>query len=486
MLRPQNQMWMHLSRLHKEFPAWIATSFSGAASGPGADTAPPAFCDAGNQPADATSAKTGHLPEAAVEPDMEDIADRFLIPILNDCPDAQNRQNLQDKGQFLARQERWSDLSQLIRTADKAQARTQGGLPEADLLAYGARSDVVNAVEHALQDPNDKSTATTARSVTKNTGKQASAGKKSGENPILIEGVMALENLRRDHPKDIYLTAIVALAHIDIAWTWRGAAAADTEVGPAKQEAQLRRSSAHFERAAALLAPLKDQSGDSAFLSAAQCALFAGQRAETLDVADAYGSLIDQAPTNPRPMRALGAQMLPRANGSYAALELEARRTAARTQAQWGAGGYTWVYFDAMAIDEQACARVDSKFFLDGLQDILSTDSSQEMINLLAAYCAVTLPNGGKGTSSADSNRVEISKAARWLVRSHLRELHPLIWAHACQGFDNNARITSLRRFAAHGQAKALHSLAQIFQDEIKSGHRVSFTPEGVDLLPCQ
>ena len=491
MLRPQNQMWMHLSRLHKEFPAWIAAGLSGGTSSPGADATQVPLADAGDQTAAAPGAKTLHqsettseaTSETTVEQDLEGLAAKLLIPTLSDCPDSQSRQNLQDKGQFLARQERWSDLSQLIRDADKAQSRTSSGLPEADLLAYGARSDVVNAVEHALQDRNDKSAATTTRTGAKDIGGQKSAGKKSGENPILIEGVMALESLRRDHPRDIYLTAIVALAHIDIAWTWR-AAAADESAGKAKREAQMRRSNAHFERATTLLAPLKDQSRDSAFLSAAQCALYAGQCADTLEVADAYGALIDQAPDNPRPMRALGAQMLPRANGSYAALELEARRTAARTQHQWGAGGYTWVYFDAMTIDDQACARVDAKFFLDGLQDILCADPSQEMINLFAAYCAVTLPNGLGINPSADHNRMEISKAARWLVRSHLHELHPLIWAHACQGFDNNARITSPRRFAAHGQVKALQCLAHFFRDEINSGHKVTFTPKGFELLP--
>ncbi|MEP4038099.1 hypothetical protein [Pseudophaeobacter sp.] len=487
MLKPHTQMWTHLSRLHKEFPAWIATGFSDA-SGLRAEKAQLQNASPSDQlsgqaedviapVSEQQSSTVAEQPES--ETDANSFAQKLQIPILNDCPNSQNRQCLQDRGQFLARQERWSELSNLIRAADKKQSRTGGGLPEADLLAYGARSDVVNAVEHALQERSTKAGLSNMGTTRGKTARQ-----RSGENPVLIDGVMALETLRRDHPKDIYLTAIVAQAHIDIAWTWR-AAAAEALPSQTQQEAQLRRSNAHFERAAALLTPLKDQSRDSAFLSAAQCALFAGQSADTMDVADAYGALIDKAPDNPRPMRALGAQMLPRANGSYAALELEARRTAARTQDQWGAGGYAWVYFDAMAIDEQACARVDRKFFLDGLQDILCTDPSQEMINLLAAYCAVTLPNTLGSSAAANLNRIEISKAARWLVRSHLRELHPLIWAHACEGFDNNARITSLRRFAAHGQAKALQCLTHIFRDEIESGHKISFTPEGFDLLPA-
>jgi len=484
MLRPHSQMWTHLSRLQKEFPAWISAGFSG--TGPRRQTKQggPQTLACEQQPPYATPQLTAEHPKAAVPQqegtdEVESFAEKLLIPIHDEDLDSQNRQSLQDKGQFLARQERWPELSQLIQAADQAHSRTTSGQPEADLLAYGARSDVVNAVEHALQDRSHRSGAFNKVSGTKTTRRR-----KTGENPILIDGVMALESLRRDHPKDIYLTAIVALAHIDIAWIWRGAAS-DSAANQTRQDSQLRRATAHFERAAALLAPLKNQSRDSAFLSAAQCALFAGQNADTVDVADAYGALIDQAPENPRPMRALGAQMLPRANGSYAALELEARRTAARTQQHWGAGGYTWVYFDAMAIDAQACARVDPKFFLDGLQDILCADPSQEMTNLLAAYCAITLPNGLGSNPAAEPNRLEISKAASWLVRSHLHELHPLIWAHACEGFDNNARVTSLRRFAAHGQAKALQCIAGIFCDELDSGHKIAFSPDGVDLIPA-
>ncbi len=487
MLKSHDHMWTRLSQLHKDIPLWVADRLAGGAAAPTGATSqnatPPELGDT------AQARRTGQTCQLAqsdalqeVDPDTASFAESLLIPICGDCPDTDSRHALQDKGQFLARQERWSELSQLIRQADQQRKCTPGGLPAADLLAYGARADVVNAVEHALAERSTKPDA-------------------AGENRILIDGVMALETLRCEHRQDSHLTAIVALAHIDIAWIWRSTAP-QVATSKARAEPHLRRASAHFERAAALLEPLKDQGKDSAFLSAAQCALFAGQTANTLKVADAYGALIDKDPGNPRPMRALGVQMLPRTNGSYAALELEARRTAIRTRKEWGAGGYTWVYFDAMALDEQACERVDATFFLEGLQDILRTDPSQEMVNLLAAYCAVSLRNGPGGgeqpdqtaqTTQADQTaqaaqtaqaRRKISEAARWLIRGHLRELHPLIWAHACEGFDNNARIASLQRFAAHGQAAALRCIAGIFRDEIDSGHKIAFTPEGIDLVP--
>lgn len=509
MFKPHDPMWTRLSRLQREFPAWISSRLTTKLP-PRTATLPPhqseaeqqkilqracaQSCDTDDQTT-ALKADSPGTPAAdvqAAESDLAAFAKVLLIPVCTDSPATRSRLALQDKGQFLARQDRWADLSKMIRSADQQHRRTEGGLPEADLLAYGARADVVNAVDHALQEPSDK------------TGP-------NGEDRILIEGVMALEALRREHRHDAYLTAIVALAHIDIAWVWRStitSAASQADDGPRRDtgsaaalaadsttaatplsglssEAHLRRATAHFERAAALLAPLKAQIQNSAFLSAAHCALFAGQSAATLQVADAYAVLIDQDPNNPRPMRALGAQMLPRANGSYAALELEARRTAARTQGIWGAGGYTWVYFDAMAIDDRACARVDTKFFLEGMQDILNVDSSQEMVNLLSAYCAITLSQdaGRKSDQNAKKNRAQIAKAARWLIRSHLHELHPLIWAHACAGFDNNAHVASLRRFATQGQARALHCIAEVFRDELECGHKIAFTPDGIDLL---
>lgn len=480
MLKSHDHMWTRLSQLQKDIPVWVAGRLTGGASAPTGATNRTHSRSSTYAPADTAQnttapelGDTGQTCQLAqfdalqeVDPDTASIAESLLIPICGDCPETDSRHALQDKGQFLARQERWSELSQLIRKADQQRNSTPGGLPAADLLAYGARADVINAVEHALADRSTKPGAV-------------------GENRILIDGVMALETLRCEHRQDSILTTIVALAHIDIAWIWRSTAP-QVATSKASADSHLRRARAHFERAATLLEPLKDQSKDSAFLSAAQCALFAGQTANTLKVADAYGALIDKDPGNPRPMRALGVQMLPRTNGSYAALELEARRTAIRTRKEWGAGGYTWVYFDAMALDEQACERVDATFFLEGLQDILRTDPSQEMVNLLAAYCAVSLRNGpgsGKQADQTAQARRKISEAARWLIRGHLRELHPLIWAHACEGFDNNARIASLQRFAAHGQAAALRCIAGIFRDEIDSGHKIAFTPEGIDLV---
>ncbi|MEM9127954.1 MAG: hypothetical protein AAGB28_19345, partial [Pseudomonadota bacterium] len=55
-----------------------------------------------------------------------------------------------ERGRDMARQDRWDALSAQIRAADDARAAAPDGMPIADLLAFGARSDVVLAAEHAL------------------------------------------------------------------------------------------------------------------------------------------------------------------------------------------------------------------------------------------------------------------------------------------------------------------------------------------------
>ncbi|MEW2913158.1 hypothetical protein [Leisingera sp. JC11] len=382
------------------------------------------------------------------------LEDSLSIPVRSEHGDPECIE-AQDRGQFLARQERWEDLSRQIREADETRAAARCGMPLADLIAYGARADVVTATEHALSE------------------------NENADSRALIRGLMAFEALRAENRHDPYLTALVALAHIDIGWAWRGTDGQDTP------QPNLRRCAAHFDRAAALLDPIAEASRNSPFLLAAKCALFAGHRGGTMQVADAYSALIDLAPANHRHMRALGTQMLPRSSGSYAALELEARRTAARTEAAWGAGGYTWVYFDAITIDDQACARVDTRFFLDGLRDIVQANPSQEMINLLTAYCTVALPKGMSQDPQAGAPRLKIAEAANWLIRDHLTELHPLVWAHAEEGFDNSARIRSVSRFAARGHAGALTAIATQFREEIEGGQKVAFTEQGLEFSPA-
>lgn len=370
------------------------------------------------------------------------------------CPDPTREERLRDAHQNralrLVRQEDWNKLITLITNADRDRALTPGGMCVAELMAFGARADVVLAIEHALLD------------------------RVPEEDAPMMRGIEALEYVLEDYPHNYVIGCIVAQAHIDIAWSWRGIGW-DVEIAPRNREA----FDAHFARARDIVASFEGVPADSALLASTACALLRGEKYSTEAVADRYEALIDLNPKNVAPLRALGTHMLPRWYGSYAALELEARRTAIRTQDEWGAGGYTWVMFDAICVDDEACARLDLPFFIEGLRDIVRRRPEPHTVNLLAAYCANTMGQAYSGNDAADHTRAQIASCADWLVRAHLTELHPMIWAHAAQGFANNLRVSSASRFAAAGQDDALRIIAGLFKREIADGKHIVFTDDG-------
>ena len=370
------------------------------------------------------------------------------------CPDPTAEDKLRDhylnKGQHLARQEDWEALSALIRHADLMRDLTPGFMPVAELMAYGARADVILAAEHALMD-----------------------GKPAKDAPLMA-GIEALEHVLAEHPNDHIIAAIVAQTHMDIGWAWRGTGW-DAEIPTRNREA----FAAHFDRASDIVEQYSGKTSNSPFLAATCCALLANAEQEEHSVANHYEILIDLNPGNPKSMRSMGNHLLPRWFGSYAELELEARRTAARTQKLWGAGAYAWVQFDAITYDDQACANLDVPFFVEGLRDILARRPNAYTANLLAAYCANSIGQAISGNDQADHNRAQIAKCAHWIIRDHLTELHPMIWAHAAQGFDNNLRVRSASRFAASGREDAMRIITSLFSREIEAGQRIVFTDTG-------
>lgn len=371
-----------------------------------------------------------------------------------DCPDPTAEDRLRDEtqqlGQHLVRQENWDELSRLVRRHDKAGTLTPGSMPFAELIAYGARCDVVMAAEHAIRE----SEQTVVKEV--------------------LTGIEDLEHVAEENPGDYVIACIVAQAHIDIAWAWRGNGW-DAEVPQRNREA----FEAHFERANELIAPFLTPSANSPLLAATHCAQVSGPVGSRNEVADKYEHLINLNPHNPRPMRAMGNHLLPRWFGNYGMLELEARRTAARTEHIWGAGGYTWVQFDAISCDDVACANLDLPFFVDGLRDILRHRPNPYNANLLAAYCANTIGQSYSGNDEADHIRAQIADCTEWIVREYLTELHPMIWAHAAHGFDNTIRIRSPHSFAASGREDAMRIMAKLFKPEIEAGKRIVFTEKG-------
>jgi hypothetical protein len=371
-----------------------------------------------------------------------------------ECPDPTAEESFRDSfqqtGQSMVRQENWDTLSKTIHKHDIAGTLTPGSMPVAELIAFGARADVVMAAEHAIGESDTR----VAKEV--------------------LTGIEDFEHVLEEFPTDYVIACIVAQAHIDIGWAWRGNGW-DAEIPKRNREA----FEAHFDRAREIIEPFLAQHADSPLLAATHCAQVSGPVGTKEHVADKYEHLIDLNPHNPGPMRAMGNHLLPRWFGSYAQLELEARRTAARTEHIWGAGGYTWVQFDAISCDDVACANLDLPFFIDGLRDILTRNPNPYTANLLAAYCANTIGQGFTGNDEADQVRAQIADCTEWIVREHLTELHPMIWAHAAHGFDNTLRIRSPRKFAAAGQDDAMRIMASLFKAEIAAGKRIVFTENG-------
>ncbi|MEL7099854.1 MAG: hypothetical protein AAGM84_13580 [Pseudomonadota bacterium] len=374
------------------------------------------------------------------------------------CPDPtgeeRSRDTHQTRGQRMARQEDWAKLSATLADADMTCAMTEGGMPVAELLAFGARADVVQAAEHALL-----------------------GGWPEPDAPLL-DGIAQLEEVLAAHDGDAMIAAVVALAHVDIGLAWRGNTRL-AEVPRRNRDA----CDAHFDRARDILAAVCQAHTASPLLASALCAAGATDAQDPATTIHAYERLLSLDPSNARAFRAMGLRLLPRRGGSLDALELHARRMAARTHATWGAGGYTWAMLDAIACDDGACAQLDVEFFIDGLHDIIARRPDQHVINTLAAYCANTMGTQIDGSDEAALVRAQIADCADWIVREHMTELHPMIWAHAARGFDQGLRIRCLDRFAAAGLADAHRILGDVFRREIAAGHRIVFTEAGAETL---
>ncbi len=396
---------------------------------------------------------TGRGTTSPSRADLDRLSRNIILPSILVTDEEMARAAFQDRGLYLARQEMWDQLAQQIRQADHDRTATPGGESAAMLLAFGARSDVISMAEDALHD---------------------------GVAPT-PDGIDAFESVALEYPGAYPIQLIVALAHLDMFWAWHAIPGAKT-LDSAPSEARH-----HAGRAHALLEGLCGFEEDAPSLVAAQCALSSAPSTTASQhesrIADHFEDLIDLDPASPRHMRALGAALLPARMGSYRELELEARRTAARTGDFWGAGAYTWVYFDALAQDAGALTLLDPAFFVDGLHDILRRCPDQHSANLLAAFCAVTMRADVEVAPAVRSARTTLHDSLTWILRDHLHELHPLIWTQALHR-PGAAPLPSRKALISEGRRTALHAIAALFADDIGRGQSIAFSPSGMYMLP--
>ena len=120
--------------------------------------------------------------DAIAQDSLNGLHHRLQIPVLVKTPDQIEGDKAREYGLYMARQDRWEEQADQIKAHDKARLTTPSGVPLAELMAYGARSDVVRAAEHSLLH-----------------GKPA-------EDSDFFSGIEALESVLFDAP-DCYATA---------------------------------------------------------------------------------------------------------------------------------------------------------------------------------------------------------------------------------------------------------------------------------------
>lgn len=378
------------------------------------------------------------------------------IPVMETSDEQSRREYVISRGQFLARQDMWEELGSELRHHDRKRSRTQADMPLADLLAYGARSDVVEPLVKQIQ-----------------TGRI---------DPTKVEALPALEHLEfalEDCPKDYGVALVVMHALMDVAWAFHGLEKASNPAKPRVLAFQ-----ACMNSAEEILDRFDAFEQNSPALAAARCKLLPAQENPETRVVDDYEDLIELDPHNPSHMREFGRFLLPRWFGDYQQLEVQARRISILTEDVWGAGGYTWTCMDALKQDPDVLKMLEPDFFVEGMRDILKHRPDQHTVNLLAAYCSVTLHSSRMRKSGHQKQLAAITGAFDWILKDHLREVHPLVWALAEHDALFQDNMIYSEALAESGRGSAFRRISRHFETEIRNGANVVFGEKGPQILP--
>ena len=322
---------------------------------------------------------------------------RRLLPIRHATREQSTFRAYFDKGRTLARQDRWDLLSRMIRETDRLREISPAGVRMADVLAAGARSDMVSAARKAIHR-----------------GAQPCDAAMADLDEMASEG---------DWP----LAATVARMHMDLAWLHHG------DLPPVSRPARPSISfEAHMARAARLLDGYSPIEENSPMLAEARIGLLAGDVAARGRMRDDFEDLIDLDPTNPGPLRAFGLYLTPDWYGTdAAAIDAAASATADRLADIWGDGAYAWVWLDALSTDAETAAACDATRLRRGLFDILDRSPRQEVANLLAGFCALAMAPGRAPaglSEAARSTRTVLYGAADAIIEHHMTEIRPEVW----------------------------------------------------------
>ncbi|MEL6376383.1 MAG: hypothetical protein AAFQ04_04170, partial [Pseudomonadota bacterium] len=140
-------------------------------------------------------------------------------------------------------------------------------------------------------------------------------------------------------------------------------------------------------------------------------------------------------------------------------------------------------YLDALALEPRALNLIEAEFLIEGIRDILERRDDQHIINLFAAFCAITMaPNERNADLAphAQDARDHIHGFLDTILRNHLQELHPLIWSQALLAPGETVRLPSRKALIAKGRQTAMRIIASRFAKQIAKGGAITFSTSGI------
>lgn len=287
---------------------------------------------------------------------------------------------------------------------------------------------------------------------------------------LIPDEVLAkVEGASQARPDDPWLTALLAQIHIDRGWCARGGGWSHevTEEG-------WRGLMESFETAERLLRRFAPEEVRSPFYARVRFQLLATANPENgLDTArEVYRDWSDLDTGNPVPHRTYAFHALPRWFGTWPEFEKEARAAAERTRHTMGASAYALFYLQAFAYDEdQALCYIDTDFFAEALEDLIARDAnpSGRAVEAAMRIASVVEPHA----------QTIIGDLLGFLSNSRRDALRPLI-RHLFE-----THVTHLpTKPKSKAEAELIDLISSVYQPEIRAGHSLSFTPEGVRMVP--
>jgi hypothetical protein len=233
---------------------------------------------------------------------------------------------------------------------------------------------------------------------------------------------------------------------------------------------------------------------DSSCVAAAICALHhdtdspRSTRVSVDHLCRAFGTLIELDPDSLQHLREFGLVLGRLYAASPGLMEPEAQKSARASADAWGDGGYTMVYLNAATIHPAALNSLDAGRFVTGLHDLVERSQNQHLLNELAAFCAHKMAPGALRSDLSGKARQahgRIHAEAKWLLQSHLHELHPGLWANQPRARFLGAPRLTRRAVADHGRDIALRAIARIFDEELRQHSSIAFSSAGMYRLPA-